>query len=150
MNDVLVALISATGGVLIALIGIYTAKQSSKAKKREDMLQETRTREESIWKRIEADQAKQASRIETLEGRVERAEKRADAAEDRAIRAERERDRKDDEIRDLNEVIEAFIQDRIDLDAWVIDGGTPPVPGASWRVVQLIEKRNNPMEEDRE
>lgn len=150
MNDVLVALISATGGVLIALIGIYTAKQSSKAKKREDMLQETRTREESIWKRIEADQAKQASRIETLEGRVERAEKRADAAEDRAIRAERERDRKDDEIRDLNEVIEAFIQDRIDLDAWVTDGGTPPVPGASWRVVQLIEKRNNPMEEDRE
>lgn len=146
----LVALISATGGVLIALIGIYTAKQSSKAKKREDMLQETRTREESIWKRIEADQAKQASRIETLEGRVERAEKRADAAEDRAIRAERERDRKDDEIRDLNEVIEAFIQDRIDLDAWVTDGGTPPVPGASWRVVQLIEKRNNPMEEDRE
>lgn len=150
MNDVLVALISATGGVLIALIGIYTAKQSSKAKKREDMLQETRTREESIWKRIEADQAKQASRIETLEGRVERAEKRADAAEDRAIRAERERDRKDDEIRDLNEVIEAFIQDRIDLDTWVTDGGTPPVPGASWRVVQLIEKRNNPMEEDRE
>lgn len=150
MNDVLVALISASGGVLIALIGIYTAKQSSKAKKREDMLQETRTREESIWRRIEADQAKQASRIETLEGRVERAEKRADAAEDRAIRAERERDRKDDEIRDLNEVIEAFVQDRIDLDAWVTDGGTPPVPGASWRVVQLIEKRNNPMEEDRE
>lgn len=150
MNDVLVALISAAGGVLVALIGIYTAKQSSKAKKREDMLQETRTREESIWRRIEADQAKQASRIETLEGRVERAEKRADAAEDRAIRAERERDRKDDEIRDLNEVIEAFIQDRIDLDAWVTDGGTPPVPGASWRVVQLIEKRNNPMEEDRE
>lgn len=146
----LVALISAAGGVLVALIGIYTAKQSSKAKKREDMLQETRTREESIWRRIEADQAKQASRIETLEGRVERAEKRADAAEDRAIRAERERDRKDDEIRDLNEVIEAFIQDRIDLDAWVTDGGTPPVPGASWRVVQLIEKRNNPMEEDRE
>lgn len=150
MNDVLVALISAAGGVLVALIGIYTAKQSSKAKKREDMLQETRTREESIWRRIVADQAKQASRIETLEGRVERAEKRADAAEDRAIRAERERDRKDDEIRDLNEVIEAFIQDRIDLDAWVTDGGTPPVPGASWRVVQLIEKRNNPMEEDRE
>ena len=150
MNDVLVALISATGGVLIALIGIYTAKQSSKAKKREDMLQETRTREESIWKRIEADQAKQASRIDTLQRRVERAEKRADAAEYRAIRAERERDRKDDEIRDLNEVIEAFIQDRIDLDAWVTDGGTPPVPGASWRVVQLIEKRNNPMEEDRE
>ena len=150
MNEVLVALISAASGVLIALIGIYTAKQSSKAKKREDMLQETRTREESVWKRIEADQAKQASRIETLEGRVERAEKRADAAEDRAIRAERERDRKDDEIRDLNEVIEAFVQDRIDLDAWVTDGGTPPVPGASWRVVQLIEKRNNPMEEDRE
>ena len=150
MNDVLVALISTAGGVLIALIGIYTAKQSSKAKKREDMLQETRTREESIWKRIEADQAKQASRIGTLEGRVERAEKRADAAEDRAIRAERERDHKDDEIRDLNEVIEAFIQDRIDLDAWVTDGGTPPVPGASWRVVQLIEKRSNPMEEDRE
>lgn len=150
MSDVLVALISATGGVLVAFIGIYTARQSSKAKKREDMLKETRTREESIWKRIEADQAKQAGRIETLEGRVERAEKRADAAEDRAIRAERERDRKDDEIRDLNEVIEAFVQDRIDLDAWVTDGGTPPVPGASWRVVQLIEKRNNPMEEDRE
>lgn len=150
MNEVLVALISATGGVLVAFIGIYTAKQSSKAKKREDMLQATRAREESIWHRIEADQAKQASRIETLEGRVERAEKRADAAEDRAIRAERERDRKDDEIRDLNEVIEAFVQDRIDLDAWVTDGGTPPVPGASWRVVQLIERMNNPMEEDRE
>ena len=150
MNEVLVALISAASGVLIAVIGVYAARQSSQAKKREDMLQETRTREESIWKRIEADQAKQASRIETLESRVERAEKRADAAEDRAVQAERERDRKDDEIRDLNEVIEAFIQDRIDLDAWATDGGTPPVPGASWRVVQLIKKRSNPLEEYRE
>lgn len=141
MNEVLVALISAAGGVLIAIIGIYTARQSSQAKKREDLLQATRTREESIWNRIEADRAKLEDRIETLEDRVERAEQRADAAEDRAVQAERERDRKDDEIRDLNQVIDAFVQDRMDLDVWVTDGGQPPMPGAHWRVVQLIEKR---------
>lgn len=141
LNEVLVALISAAGGVLIAIIGIYTARQSSQAKKREDMLQETRTREEGIWNRIEADRTKLENRIETLEGRVERAEQRADAAEERAVQAERERDRKDDEIRDLNQVIDAFVQDRMDLDVWVTDGGQSPMPGAHWRVVQLIEKR---------
>lgn len=141
LNEVLVALISAAAGVLIAIIGVYTAKQSSQAKKREDLLQATQAREEGIWNRIEADRAKLESRIKTLEGRVERAEQRADAAEDRAIRAERERDRKDDEIRDLNQVIDAFVQDRMDLDVWVTDGGQPPMPGAHWRVVQLIEKR---------
>ena len=140
MSELVTQLVSGAFGVIVALIGVLATRQATKAKRREEELEVVQAREEHTWSRLEKDLLRMEDRVRSLEDGLKRAEERANAAEARAILAERERDRKEDEIRDLNQVIDAFVQDRMDLDIWATDGGQPPVPGAHWRVVQLIEK----------
>lgn len=157
MQEIIAPALSSLATIIVALIGYQanrwakrSADRETKAKEEIDKAQaevrDTLEREQFAWSQVESNIERLEKQLGDAVHDIYNLTERVRTAEERAREAEKERDAALDENRNKDQIIAAFVQDRIDLDRWAGDGGKPPVPEPSWRVVTIIDRhRRNSM-----